>query len=100
MVNTFHLVYSFYIHCFIHLYEADKSFCHNFFLFCGALNIDGYLMLHNVIFEPGDGLVTLDTRASAATTLTEDELTHIRPRQNGRHFPDTIFKRIFLNENV
>ena len=22
------------------------------------------------------------------------------PRQNGRHFPDDIFKRIFLNENV
>ena len=22
-----------------------------------------------------------------------------RPRQNGRHFPDDIFKRIFLNEN-
>ena len=24
----------------------------------------------------------------------------LRPRQNGRHFPDNIFKRIFLNENV
>ena len=24
----------------------------------------------------------------------------LRPRQNGRHFPDDIFKRIFLNENV
>ena len=23
----------------------------------------------------------------------------LRPRQNGRHFPDYIFKRIFLNEN-
>ena len=23
-----------------------------------------------------------------------------RPRQNVRHFPDNIFKRIFLNENV
>ena len=27
------------------------------------------------------------------------ELTH-GPRQNGRHFPDDIFKWIFLNENV
>ena len=26
-------------------------------------------------------------------------VTHLRPRQNGRHFPD-IFKCIFLNENV
>ena len=24
----------------------------------------------------------------------------LRPRQNGCHFPDNIFKRIFLNENV
>ena len=24
----------------------------------------------------------------------------MRPRQNGRHFPDDIFKCIFLNDNV
>ena len=24
----------------------------------------------------------------------------LRPRQNGRHFADGIFKRIFLNENI
>ena len=24
----------------------------------------------------------------------------LMPRQNGRHFPDDIFKRIFLNQNV
>ena len=24
----------------------------------------------------------------------------LRPRQNGRHFPNDLFKRIFLNENV
>ena len=27
-------------------------------------------------------------------------LNTLRPRQNGRHFADDIFKRIFLNENV
>ena len=27
-------------------------------------------------------------------------LTHLRPRQNGRHFADDTFKCIFLNENV
>ena len=27
-------------------------------------------------------------------------LNTLRPRQNGRHFPDDIFKRIFLNEKV
>ena len=27
-------------------------------------------------------------------------LNTLRPRQNGCHFPDSIFKQIFLNENV
>ena len=27
-------------------------------------------------------------------------INSLRPRQNGRHFPDDIFKWIFLNENV
>ena len=27
-------------------------------------------------------------------------LNTLRPRQNGRHFADDTFKRIFLNENV
>ena len=27
-------------------------------------------------------------------------LNTLRPRQNGRHFPDDTFKRISLNENV
>ena len=27
-------------------------------------------------------------------------LNTLRPRQNGRHFPDDTFKRIFVNENV
>ena len=27
-------------------------------------------------------------------------LNTLRPRQDGRHFPDDIFKRIFLNHNV
>ena len=27
-------------------------------------------------------------------------ISHSRPKQNGRHFADDIFKRIFLNENV
>ena len=27
-------------------------------------------------------------------------INKLRPRQDGRHFPDDIFKCIFLNENV
>ena len=28
------------------------------------------------------------------------QVNTLRPRQNGRHFADDIFKRIFLNENI
>ena len=31
---------------------------------------------------------------------TTNYINILRPRQNGRHFPDDIFKCIFLNENV
>ena len=30
----------------------------------------------------------------------KEPLNTLRPRQNGRRFPDDIFKYIFLNENV
>ena len=32
--------------------------------------------------------------------ITNTTLNTLRPRQNGRHFADDIFKLIFLNENV
>ena len=32
--------------------------------------------------------------------LNERPVNTLRPRQNGRYFPDDIFKCIFLNENV
>ena len=46
--------------------------------------------------------VTLSRRMeSPAVTSAEDlRFKTLRPRQNGRHFPDDIFKWIFLNENV
>ena len=34
------------------------------------------------------------------TTIAKPLLNTLRPRQYGRHFPDDIFKRICLNENV
>ena len=33
-------------------------------------------------------------------TIFDVNLNTLRPRQNGHHFPDDIFKCIFLNENV
>ena len=32
--------------------------------------------------------------------MEPDWFNKLRPRQNGRHFPDDILKLIFLNENV
>ena len=33
-------------------------------------------------------------------TSSWELINTLRPRQNGRHFPDDIFKCIFLNENI
>ena len=37
---------------------------------------------------------------SRCTGVSWDSLNTLRPRQNGRHFPDDIFKCIFLNDDV
>ena len=42
---------------------------------------------------------TCDTSTSIARARTE-VINTLRPRQNRHHFPDDIFKCIFLNENV
>ena len=64
-----------------------------------------------------DGLAPDDARPSTGTVLTEKldiiccpssfadyhsdlSINTLRPRQNGRHFADDIFKCIFLNENA
>ena len=36
----------------------------------------------------------------AVSPHTRTVINTLRPRQNGRHFADDIFKRIFLNENI
>ena len=39
-------------------------------------------------------------RPKLAIIVGLDTLNTLRPRQNGGHFPDDIFKCIFLNENI
>ena len=46
-----------------------------------------------------DASVSVDTEASAAALSTLISLTHLDPKQNGRHFADDIFKCIFLYED-
>ena len=47
-----------------------------------------------------DGLVTWGAWQQARGLLVCKKINTLRPRQNGRHFPDDIFKCIFLNENA
>ena len=42
----------------------------------------------------------LHTFCVSCKTSSTSSVNTLRPRQNGRHFPDDIFKCIFLNENV
>ena len=64
------------------------------------------------INEWGRYLLTIQSFIGPQTVHTESEtcqenicqdassINTLRPRQHGRHFPDNIFKCIFLNENV
>ena len=48
--------------------------------------------------SPGGSAGRGGTRARFTNVVWD--LNTLRPRQDGRHFPDDIFKCIFLNENV
>ena len=69
----------------------------------------------NSIFDDNDGVhlyvqtilwVTVDLPKNSMSkhrhikVLTHSLINTLRPRQNGRHFAEDTFKRIFLNENV
>ena len=45
-------------------------------------------------------IVVSSSPAHAFTGKRRHSINTLRPRQNGRHFADVTFKRIFLNENV
>ena len=46
------------------------------------------------------GLTRLDKVPSAEKADVVELINTLRPRQNGLHFPDDIFKCIFVDENV
>ena len=48
--------------------------------------------------EPKRRLVANNNHADS--NMIDVPFITLRPRQNGRHFADDIFKRIFLNENI
>ena len=54
-------------------------------------------------WSPPIGYIKLDTtnwRHWSAGNQPAGRLNTLRPRQNGHHFPDDIFKWIFLNQNI
>ena len=53
----------------------------------------------SVVVKPGALLVVL-VIDNPQRSLTYLSLNILRPRQNGRLFPDDIFRRIFLNEKI
>ena len=60
-------------------------------LFCSsATTIPSFV--NHVVYTNARALCHADQRGAYLNTL--------RPTQNGRHFPDDIFKWIFLNENI
>ena len=66
---------------------------------CGYWRLQSHRQSVNISRITGERYVCLATEATLITTSLWG-LNTLRPRQNGRHFPDDIFQCIFLNENV
>ena len=77
------------------LYPLNAIFDKDISLFNSAT----YLSQENR-FEKCTPLQPIIIHSITATTCAHNQFNTLRPRQNGRHFPDDIFKCIFLNENV
>ena len=57
-------------------------------------------LCQRLVWEHGDARSPLlHTTSSHLTPGISSLINTLRPRQNGRHFADDTFKRIFLNEN-
>ena len=76
---------------YIHIMGCDHSI---------TPNSNGCLAKPSLDFRDGR-VITFDIKPRMWLLIhTLLSVNTLRPRQNGRHFPDDIFKWIFLNENV
>ena len=55
-----------------------------------------HFLIQTIHFAGGYADIYVQFRVPASSSV----INTLRPRQNGRHFADDTFKRIFLNENV
>ena len=51
-------------------------------------------------FHQNDDIFVLVKVSETAWNSCHEDVNTLRPRQNGCHFPDDIYKCIFLNENI
>ena len=66
---------------------------------CKVISNDLSLQL-SIPVKTAPHLFNMPQRARSKLLLTKSHISTLRPRQNGRHFADDIFRLIFLNENV
>ena len=94
------------IYIYIYIYIYTLSYCHHQI---GSMNYYPFLRLWS--WNNGMRCMSLNILIPCIMSMTDhtptptpiQPPTHfntLRPRQNGRHFPDDIFKWIFSNENV
>ena len=74
---------------FLHIALFESWFCTNW----------GFLISPPEIMSIGDGPYCTQ-RMYRQHSQRKYYINTLRPKQNGRHFADDIFKRIFLNENI
>ena len=65
---------------------------------CNSCNL--YPMIHLLPLSVQIFFLLIDTSQSVYVTSKGFLINSLRQRQNGRHFPDNIFRYIFVNENV
>ena len=94
----------------VHVHRRDGQSSLSFFylildslvgLWVGILSA-GEWCLRRTASNPGlaRGRQLVSFRFEMTSQCQSIKINTLRPRQNGRHFPDDIFKWIFLNENV
>ena len=66
----------------------------------GKVRLLRYLVCYQLIAKSGNKTATHSWPDPYADWAVSEIISTLRPRQNGRHFADDVFKFIFLNENV
>ena len=99
-IGAYIAVWAVFILCIIQT-VFKESLVMDIYWFFVQTNLDKYITIKKYSFA----IETSQKNYNAYTPIWHiwfayNHVNTLRPRQNGRHFPDDIFKCIFLNENV